>query len=187
MKPALFCAVLLNAALLFTQCQCLTIAEDPDTVVARVNQSTLTVDQLEAELDDAALPAATLQMRRDWVSVWIRTELLYQEALRRDFDGDGKPPDWTGCAETPGQCRAGTRHHRFVDGGYDEDGGGLFEANRRSSSTTNRNSGSGYRLPDEGHADRSAASCRAAAVPSRNWRERDPYTPPRPMAEIWDS
>lgn len=90
MKPALFCAVLLNAALLFTQCQFLTIAEDPDTVVARVNQSTLTVDQLEAELDDAALPAATLQMRRDWVSVWIRTELLYQEALRRDFDGDGK-------------------------------------------------------------------------------------------------
>ncbi|MCY4545733.1 MAG: peptidylprolyl isomerase [Gemmatimonadetes bacterium] len=90
MKPALFCAVLLNAALLFTQCQFLATAEDPDTIVARVNQSTLTVDQLEAELDDAALPAATLQMRRDWVSVWIRTELLYQEALRRDFDGDGK-------------------------------------------------------------------------------------------------
>ena len=90
MKPVLFCAVLLNAALLFTQCQFFTIAEDPDTVVARVNQSTLAVDELEAELDDAALPAATLQMRRDWVSDWIRTELLYQEALRRDFDGDGK-------------------------------------------------------------------------------------------------
>ena len=90
MKYAVCSAVLLNAALLFTQCQWLSSAEDPDTVVARVNQSTLTVDELEAELESTALPAATLQMRRDRVSDWVRTELLYQEAMRRDYDGDGK-------------------------------------------------------------------------------------------------
>ena len=90
MKPAVCCAVLLIAALLFTQCQFFSTAEDPGTVVARVNQSTLTVDELEAELDDAARSAVTLQMRRDWVSDWIRTELLYQEALRQDFDDEGK-------------------------------------------------------------------------------------------------
>lgn len=89
MKYAVCSAVLLNAALLFTQCQWLSSAEDPDTVVARVNQSTLTVDELEAELESTALPAATLQMRRDWVSDWVRTELLYQEALRREYDSDG--------------------------------------------------------------------------------------------------
>ncbi len=90
MKFVVFSAVLLSTALLFVQCQWLSGAEDPDTVVARVNQSTLTVDELEAELESAALPAATLQMRRDWVSDWVRTELLYQEALRRDYDGDGE-------------------------------------------------------------------------------------------------
>ena len=90
MKSAVCCAIFLNGALLFTQCQWLSTAEDLDTVVARVNQSTLTVDELEADLEASALPAATLQMKKDWVSDWIRTELLYQEALRREFDSDGK-------------------------------------------------------------------------------------------------
>ncbi len=88
MKPVAWCAVLLNVALLFTQCQYLPATEDPDTVVARVNRSALTVDEMEAEMESAALPAATLQMRKDWVSNWIRTELLYQEALRRELDSD---------------------------------------------------------------------------------------------------
>ena len=86
MKPVAWCAVLLNVVLLFTQCQYLPVTDDPDTVVARVNRSLLTVDEMEAEMEAAALPAATLQMRKDWVSDWIRTELLYQEALRRDLD-----------------------------------------------------------------------------------------------------
>ena len=90
MKSAVFCTVLLSVALLFAQCRLFSAAEDPDTVVARVNQSALTVDELEAEMEAASLTAATLQMRKDWVSDWIRTELLYQEALRRDFDSDGK-------------------------------------------------------------------------------------------------
>ena len=90
MKPAVCCAVLLNVPLLFTQCQFFSTAEDADTVVARVNQATLTVEDLEAELEAAAMSGATLQMRKDWVSDWVRTELLYQEALRRDFDSDGK-------------------------------------------------------------------------------------------------
>jgi hypothetical protein len=89
MKSAVYCAVLLNVALLFTQCRFFSPAEDADTVVARVNQSTLTADELEAEMEAAALSGATLQMRKDWVSDWVRTELLYQEALRRDLDRDG--------------------------------------------------------------------------------------------------
>ena len=88
MKPVAWCAVLLNVALLFTQCQWLPVTEDPDAVVARVNRSALTVDEMEAEMEAAALPAATLQMRKDWVSDWIRTELLYQEALQRNLDSD---------------------------------------------------------------------------------------------------
>lgn len=88
MKPAVYCVVLLNVALLVTQCRLFSTSEDPDTVVARVNQSALTVDELEAEMEAAALSGATLQMRKDWVSDWIRTELLYQEALRLDFDSE---------------------------------------------------------------------------------------------------
>lgn len=88
MKFAVCCAVTLNVVLLLTQCR--SIPEDPDSVVARVNQSTLTVDELEAELEAAALPAATLQMSKDRVSDWIRTELLYQEALRLNLDSDAK-------------------------------------------------------------------------------------------------
>lgn len=88
MKPAVYCVVLLNVILLFTQCRLFSPSEDPDTVVARVNESALTVGDLEAEMEAAALSGATLQMRKDWVSDWIRTELLYQEALRRDFDSD---------------------------------------------------------------------------------------------------
>ena len=133
MKPALFCAVLLNAALLFTQCQFFTIAEDPDTVVARVNQSTLTVDELEAELDDAALPAATLQMRRDWVSDWIRTELLYQEALRRDFDGDGKTLRELERMRRDHMANV-VLEHVITDSSMvvtDEEVAGYFEANRK--------------------------------------------------------
>lgn len=90
MKFVVFSALILNAALLFAQCRWVSSAEDPDRVVAKVNQSTLTVDELEADLESTALPAATLQMRRDRVSDWVRTELLYQEALRRDYDGDAK-------------------------------------------------------------------------------------------------
>lgn len=88
MKSAVCCAVLLNVALILTQCR--SISEDPDSVVARVNQSTLTVGELEAELAAAALPAATPQMKKDRVSDWIRTELLYQEAQRLNLDSDVK-------------------------------------------------------------------------------------------------
>lgn len=88
MKSAVFYAVMLNVALLLTQCS--SISEDSDSVVARVNQSTLTVDELEAELEATALFAATPQMRKDRVSDWIRTELLYQEALRLNLDSDVK-------------------------------------------------------------------------------------------------
>lgn len=90
MKSAVCFAVMLKVALLLTLCQCSSIPEDPDSVVARVNQSTLTVDELEAELEAAALFAATPQMRKDRVSDWIRTELLYQEALRLNLDSDVK-------------------------------------------------------------------------------------------------
>lgn len=88
MKSAVCCAVLLHVALILTQCR--SISEDPDSVVARVNQSTLTVGELEAELAAAALPAATPQMKKDRVSDWIRTELLYQEAQRLNLDSDAK-------------------------------------------------------------------------------------------------
>ena len=90
MKSVVCYAVMLNVALVLTLCQCSSIPEDSDSVVARVNQSTLTVDELDAELEAAALFAPTLQMRKDRVSDWIRTELLYQEALRLNLDGDVK-------------------------------------------------------------------------------------------------
>ncbi|MYI98753.1 MAG: hypothetical protein F4104_03780 [Gemmatimonadetes bacterium] len=90
MKSAVCCTVMLNVALVLTQCQCSSIPEDSDSVVARVNQSTLTVDELDAELEATALFAATPQMRKDRVSDWVRTELLYQEALRLNLDSDVK-------------------------------------------------------------------------------------------------
>lgn len=90
MKSVVCYAVMLNVALVLTLCRCSSIPEDSDSVVARVNQSTLTVDELDAELEAAALFAPTLQMRKDRVSDWIRTELLYQEALRLNLDGDVK-------------------------------------------------------------------------------------------------
>lgn len=90
MKSVVCYAVMLNVALVLTQSRCSSIPEDSDSVVARVNQSTLTVDELDAELEAAALFAPTLQMRKDRVSDWIRTELLYQEALRLNLDGDVK-------------------------------------------------------------------------------------------------
>lgn len=88
MKPVACCAVLLIMALLLTQCDNISMREDAATVVASVNGSVLTVDEMEAEMEAASLPAATLQMRKDWVSGWIRTELLYQEAMRQDLDSD---------------------------------------------------------------------------------------------------
>ncbi len=90
MKSAVCRAIFLCAPLLFAQCSSSPSMDDPDTVVARVNQSALTEDELETELEAASFSSATLQMRKDWVADWIRTELLYQEALRRDLDSDAK-------------------------------------------------------------------------------------------------
>ena len=88
MKPVACFTVLFIMALLLTQCEHIPMGEDPGTVVASVNGSVLTVDEMVAEMEAASLPAATLQMRKDWVSGWIRTELLYQEAMRLDLDSD---------------------------------------------------------------------------------------------------
>ena len=55
-----------------------------------MNQVILTIDEMETEMKASTLADATPQMRKDWVSGWIRTELLYQEALQRNLDNDNK-------------------------------------------------------------------------------------------------
>ena len=90
MKNVAYCGSLLTVILLFTQCQYLPKTEDAETIVARVNQVILTIDEMETEMKASTLADATPQMRKDWVSGWIRTELLYQEALQRNLDNDNK-------------------------------------------------------------------------------------------------
>ena len=60
----------------------------PDAVVARVNNRTLTMGDMTAEIETAMLPAATSQMKQEWAQKWIQSELLYQEALRLELDQD---------------------------------------------------------------------------------------------------
>ena len=64
--------------------------EGPDAVVARVNETQLTVGDLEADVQTALLPIATAQMKQDWVKKWIQAELLSQEAMRRNLHNDRK-------------------------------------------------------------------------------------------------
>ena len=90
MKNVAYCGSLLTVILLFTQWQYLPKTEDAETIVARVNQVILTIDEMETEMKASTLADATPQMRKDWVSGWIRTELLYQEALQRNLDNDNK-------------------------------------------------------------------------------------------------
>lgn len=90
MKNVANCGSLLTVILLFTQCQYLPKTEDAETIVARVNRVVLTIDEMETEMKASTLADATPQMRKDWVSGWIRTELLYQEALQRNLDNDDK-------------------------------------------------------------------------------------------------
>lgn len=64
--------------------------EGRDAVVARVNQTQLTVGDLDSDLQTAMLPIATPQMKQDWVKKWIQAELLAQEAMQQNLHNDRK-------------------------------------------------------------------------------------------------
>ncbi len=65
-------------------------AEGSDAVVARVNETRLTIGDLESDLQTALLPIATAQMKQNWVKKWVQAELLAQEAMRQDLHADRK-------------------------------------------------------------------------------------------------
>ena len=46
-------------------------AEGSDAVVARVNETRLTIGDLESDLQTALLPIATAQMKQNWVKKWV--------------------------------------------------------------------------------------------------------------------
>ncbi|MCY4159199.1 MAG: hypothetical protein OXE92_06300 [Bacteroidetes bacterium] len=59
--------------------------ESPDDFVARVGDSYLLSSDIEASLSDLAIGIDTVRIRSQIISQWINTELLYQEALRRNL------------------------------------------------------------------------------------------------------
>jgi|GEM_PF-2512182 parvulin-like peptidyl-prolyl isomerase len=64
--------------------------DGPNAVVARVNNTRLTVGDLDSDVQTALLPTATAQMKQDWVKQWVQAELLAQEAVRQDLHNDKK-------------------------------------------------------------------------------------------------
>jgi hypothetical protein len=61
-------------------------SEKPGTVVARVGDSALTLEEAAAAIDTTA-PGGAGRMGR-YVASWVNSELLYQEALRQGIGGD---------------------------------------------------------------------------------------------------
>lgn len=55
-------------------------------VVARVNNQTLTEEDIEMEIPPETKEQVTLGQKREYVRRWIRNELLYQEAEKRGID-----------------------------------------------------------------------------------------------------
>lgn len=62
----------------------------PEAVAARVNDATLTVADLDADIPTSMLQTATPEMKQDWVQQWVQSELLYQEALTQGLHKDRK-------------------------------------------------------------------------------------------------
>ena len=79
----------MSLGLFFLECQLdPTVGTDPEVNVARVGKTVLTIAELEAEMEATNLASITNKMRKDWVSDWIRTELLFLEALRQGLDNE---------------------------------------------------------------------------------------------------
>ena len=64
------------------------IEKPPRDVIARVAEEVLTEWDLEMDIPEAQRTSMTLNQRRDYVRLWIESEILYQEAKRRKIDRD---------------------------------------------------------------------------------------------------
>jgi parvulin-like peptidyl-prolyl isomerase len=59
-----------------------------ETVIASVNGTKLTLDDLYAEVPEEYLDSITGEQKRQFLERWINAELLYQEALRQGLQRD---------------------------------------------------------------------------------------------------
>ncbi len=90
MKPAFRSAVWRTAALVAV----LAVAaagcggNEEGEVVARVNSSTLTVEEFYASVPEQLLAVMSLNDQEEALRTWVKTELFYQEALRRGVGED---------------------------------------------------------------------------------------------------
>src|ERR1041384_5469317 len=77
------CSILLLAAL-FPSCR----RQTSDRVIARVGDAELTLEEARAHIDTTR--TALEYALGDYVSYWVNTELLYQEAKRKGVESSGE-------------------------------------------------------------------------------------------------
>ncbi len=64
------------------------IKKPPRDVIARVDEGVLTEWDLEMDIPEAQTASASLDQKREYVRMWIESEILYQEAKRKKIDRD---------------------------------------------------------------------------------------------------
>jgi peptidyl-prolyl cis-trans isomerase C len=64
------------------------IEKPPEDVIARVDEEILTEWDLKMDVPEAQRAAMTPDQKRDYVKLWIESEILYQEAKRKKIDQD---------------------------------------------------------------------------------------------------
>ena len=64
------------------------IEKPPRDVIARVAEEVFTEWDLEMDIPEAQRGSMTLDQKRDYVKLWIESEILYQEAKRKKIDQD---------------------------------------------------------------------------------------------------
>ena len=62
------------------------IKKPPEDLIASVDEEVLTEWDLEMDIPEAQRGSMTLDQKRDYVRVWIESEILYQEAKRKKID-----------------------------------------------------------------------------------------------------
>lgn len=73
----------------FEGCQKKDQSEKPSRdVIARVDEEVFTEWDLEMDIPEAQRGSMTLDQKRDYVKLWIESEILYQEAKRKKIDQD---------------------------------------------------------------------------------------------------
>jgi peptidyl-prolyl cis-trans isomerase C len=64
------------------------VERPPEDLIARVDEEILTEWDLEMDVPEAQRAAMTPDQKRDYVKLWIESEILYQEAKRKNIDQD---------------------------------------------------------------------------------------------------